>query len=166
MRFQQRVCLLAAAFLLAVTGICAEPTPLTLQQARNNALQHHPRITVAQLRALASREGVREARSGFFPSLTGNIVAVGTANAQHPIRGDRRTKQSEYIRTERRKALTLSQLITDFGRTANLVGFARLPRRCRGKQRSGRTRTSPVGSGCGLITRRWRLNPSRALLEA
>jgi outer membrane protein len=124
-RFFQRCIFLAAALLFATVVESAEPPPLTLHQARNAALQHHPRITIAELRALASRQGVREARAGFFPLLTGNIVAVGTAgdNTRLAALGG---LNNPSIFERNAEGLNLTQLITDFGRTANLMGTARL----------------------------------------
>src|SRR5689334_5199162 len=55
-----------------------EPRTLTLKDAEMIAIQKHPRITAAELNALASDEAVREARSAFFPVITANATAVGT----------------------------------------------------------------------------------------
>src|SRR4051794_24158252 len=53
---------------------------LTLFQAHEIALKNPPRISGADLRALAAREVTREARSAFFPNVYGSVVAVGTAH--------------------------------------------------------------------------------------
>ncbi|HXU77403.1 MAG TPA: TolC family protein, partial [Methylomirabilota bacterium] len=63
-----------AAFLASAEDPAAR---LTLQQAHETALRNHPRISMADLRALAARQVVREARSGFFPYLSANVLAVG-----------------------------------------------------------------------------------------
>src|SRR3954470_19961428 len=52
---------------------------LTLTEARQLSLQHHPRISAAKLAALAARERVVQARSAYFPVITVNATAVGTA---------------------------------------------------------------------------------------
>src|SRR5215831_15829349 len=102
-----------------------EPVPLTLQQAHETALRNHPAISVADLRALAAEQTTRQARSGFFPSISGNVVAVGSAgnNTRLAAIG---ALNNPSIFDRNAEGLVISQLITDFGRTANLVGSARL----------------------------------------
>jgi len=91
-----------------------EPTTLTLPQAREMALRNHPQIKVADLKALAARQVTRQARAGFFPNISANVVAVGTAD------------DNTRIFDRNAEGLLISQLITDFGRVANLTGSARL----------------------------------------
>src|SRR5215469_3761318 len=61
------------------SGVADELALLTLQQARDTALHNHPSIKVAELKAMVAREATREAQSGFYPNISGNVVAVGTA---------------------------------------------------------------------------------------
>jgi outer membrane protein len=98
---------------------------LSIQKAHETALQNHPRITVADLRALAAHQVTSEARSGLFPSLSANAVAVGTAgdNTRLAAIGG---LNNPSIFERNAEGLILTQLITDFGRTANLIGSARL----------------------------------------
>ncbi len=65
-----------------VTTIRAQDArQLTLRQAQDLAITNHPRITEAELIALASKQVVREARSAFFPSIYADATAVdSTAN--------------------------------------------------------------------------------------
>jgi outer membrane protein len=102
-----------------------QPAPLSLSQAHESALKNHPRISVADLRALAARQVTREARSGFFPNVYGSVVAVGTArdNTRLAAIGG---LNNPSIFERNAEGLTISQLITDFGRTANLAGSAKL----------------------------------------
>lgn len=98
---------------------------LTLRQAHEAALRNHPRISVADLRALAAHQVTREARSAFFPNLSANAVAVGTAgnNTRLAAIGG---LNNPSIFERNAEGLIISQLITDFGRTANLTSSARL----------------------------------------
>jgi outer membrane protein len=98
---------------------------LTLSEAHSTALKSHPRITVADLRALAARQVTREARSTFFPNVYGSVVAVGTArdNTRLAAIGG---LNNPSIFERNAEGLTVTQLITDFGRTANLAGSAKL----------------------------------------
>jgi outer membrane protein len=98
--------------------------PLTLAQAHQIALKNHPRISVADLTALAARQAVREVRSGFFPNLSLNAVAVGTAHDNTRLEAIGALNNPS-IFDRNAEGLMLSQLITDFGRTANLTGSAK-----------------------------------------
>ena len=98
---------------------------LTLQEAHEAALREHPLITVADLKTLVARQVTRQVRSGFFPNLSANVVAVGTAenNTRLAAIGG---LNNPAIFDRNAEGLMISQLITDFGRTANLTGSARL----------------------------------------
>jgi outer membrane protein len=99
--------------------------PLSLQQAHEAALHNHPLISVADLKAMVARQVTREVRAGFFPNLSANAVAVGTAgnNTRLAAVG---ALNNPAIFERNAEGLMVSQLITDFGRTANLTGSARL----------------------------------------
>src|SRR5271165_1778579 len=71
--------LLGLLGITALSGAAQESPPLTLKQAHETALRNHPLISVADLKVLVSRQVVTQARSGFFPNLSANAVAVGTA---------------------------------------------------------------------------------------
>jgi len=114
------------ALLIQCQAMVAEQLPeLTLAQAHEAALRNHPRITVADLRALAAREVTSQARSGFFPNLSANVVAVGTAsdNTRLAAIGG---LNNPIIFERNAEGLILTQLITDFGRTMNLLSSAKL----------------------------------------
>lgn len=97
---------------------------LNLQQAHETALRNHPRISVAQLEALASRQVERQAKAGFFPQLSANAVAVGTADHNTRLEAIGALNNPAIFQRQA-EGLMLSQLITDFGRTANLNQSAR-----------------------------------------
>ena len=101
----------------------AAPPVLTLSQAEAAALTNQPRMLAAQLRARASRERIREARSGFQPTVGFNTTGVqvadtGTATAAGNITTSSVSDRFAY-------GGNLAQLVTDFGRTSALVGSAR-----------------------------------------
>jgi len=102
-----------------------EPALLSLSQAHETALKNHPRISVADLRALAAHQVTREARSAFFPNVYGSVVAIGTArdNTRLAAIGG---LNNPSIFDRNAEGLIITQLITDFGRTANLTGSAKL----------------------------------------
>ncbi len=102
----------------------ATETPkLTLREAQDRALRNHPRISVAELRALASKEATRQARSSFLPTLTANATAASGAEDNTRLAAGALNNPSVFQRNA--EGLVLSQLITDFGRTANLVASAK-----------------------------------------
>ena len=100
---------------------------LTLRQAQELAITHHPRITQAELIALASKQVVREARSAFFPSIYADATAVdSTANNTRIAAGG---LNNPLILSREAEGINISQLITDFGRTANLTASSKLQAR-------------------------------------
>ena len=104
------------------------PTPttseeLTRQQAEQLALKNNPQISVAALSALAQKQVVRETRSVELPNLNGQVTAVDAEQATRISTGSLTASSLLY---HVGAGLTLSQLITDFGRTRNLVASSAL----------------------------------------
>lgn len=125
-RFELRK--LAAAVFLGVASFTsngAEAPQLTLQQAHEAALRDHPLIHVGDLKALVMRQVSRQVESGFYPNLSANVVAVGTAKENTRLAAVG-ALNNPAIFERNAEGLLLSQLITDFGRTANLTGSAKL----------------------------------------
>src|ERR1035437_6577796 len=121
---QNLACAVFLGFTFAI-GAAEDNPRLTLQEAHEAALRGHPQISVADLKALAARQVTRQFRSAFFPTLSANAVAVGTANDNTRLSAiGALNNPSIYDRNA--EGLILSQLITDFGRTANLTGSAKL----------------------------------------
>jgi outer membrane protein len=121
---QSFACTAFLGFMVAIAG--AEDSPhLTLQEAHQAALRSHPAISVADLKALAARQVTRQFQSAFFPTLSANAVAVGTANDNTRLSAIG-ALNNPTIYDRNAEGLILSQLITDFGRTANLTGSAKL----------------------------------------
>jgi outer membrane protein len=112
---------------LAACGLAGagELPPLTLQEAHETALHNHPAISVADLKALAARQVTREVRAAFFPNLSANAVGVGVPESNTRLAAIG-ALNSPAIFDREAEGLVLSQLLTDFGRTANLTGNARL----------------------------------------
>src|SRR5580704_9101234 len=97
--------------------------PLTLKEAEALAIKNHPQVQAAQLNYQASQQAVGEARSAYFPSLQGDITA-SQANPQSRIGAGYLSASRLWDRFG--QGITLSQLITDSGRTRNLVASSRL----------------------------------------
>jgi outer membrane protein len=114
---------LAAASLAVPAQMPPAPAPqppakLTLAEAERIAIQDNPNVSIAHLVALAQGQVTREARSAWMPILEGDMTAVG-AHANTRITAGLLNNPSVYDRAA--GGLTVSELITDFGRTHNLV---------------------------------------------
>lgn len=112
-----------------VTAVLAAqgPAPLPLKQAEEIAVRNHPRISAAELRALAAKQVTVEARAPFFPNIYANATAVGTSDSNTRIAAGALNNPSIFERNA--EGLTVSQTITDFGRTLNLARSAKLHER-------------------------------------
>lgn len=111
---------------------------LTLTQAEQIALRNHPRIGSASLLAQAAKSVITEARAPLYPSLSGNFTSVG---AEHNATLAAGAVQTSSLYSRVAAGITVSQLITDFGRTANLEESAKL-RASAQEQMVGNTRAS------------------------
>jgi len=96
---------------------------LTVIDAETIALKNHPQVSVARLLALAQGQVTREVRSAELPTVTGNLTAVQAHDGGRATAG---FLNNPVLYTRAAGGVTLSQLITDFGRTQNLVASARL----------------------------------------
>ena len=116
-----------AISLCAVTALYAADTPrsLTLQEAQQIALAQHPRISVANLTRLAARQSTKEVQARFFPDIYGSATAVGNTDP-----GNTRIAagglNNPRVFDREADGVTISQLITDFGRTSELSRSAKL----------------------------------------
>jgi outer membrane protein len=99
------------------------PVVLTLADAQNIALKNHPQIAAANYRALAAAEAFKESRAGFFPAvnLVGDVVDASQEGTR--ILAGGLNNPSIYDRAA--AGLQASQLITDFGHTANLAASSK-----------------------------------------
>ncbi len=96
-------------------------TQLTLKQAEQLALKNNPRISVAKLVALAESQVTREVRSAELPLATGNLTAVNSKSGSRISAG---ALNNPVLFERAAGGATIGQLITDFGRTRNLVASA------------------------------------------
>jgi outer membrane protein len=96
---------------------------LTLDQAESSALASQPRMLASQLRARAYTQRVRETRAGYFPTAAFNASGVKVADTGTSTAAGNITTSAVSGRFAYGGSLT--QLVTDFGRTSALVGSAR-----------------------------------------
>ncbi len=96
---------------------------LTRTQAEQLAIKNNPQISVGRLLGLAQHQVYREARAAELPTFNGAITAV---DANEGSRIGAGALNAPRLLEHAGAGVTLSQLITDFGRTANLVSSAKL----------------------------------------
>ena len=96
---------------------------LTRAQAEQLALKNNPRISVGRLLALAQHQVYRETRSATLPTVNGAVTAVD-ANEGGRIGAGALT--ASRLLEHAGAGVTLNQLLTDFGRTVNLISYSRL----------------------------------------
>jgi outer membrane protein len=96
--------------------------PLTLQQAEATGLRNNPQITVGKLLALEAHESVRETKSALMPQVSVNLSGIG-ADPGSRISAGYLADGRMYSRVA--GGIEASQLITDFGRTWNLLSSSK-----------------------------------------
>ena len=113
---------------------------LDLPTAETLALRHAPAIAREYFRTQAAKEVVKQVRAGLFPQLTGSVAAVGTGDDISNVFGGSPitnvNPESRPVSTRlgavgglnnptvfsrQSDGINLTQLVTDFGRTANLI---------------------------------------------
>jgi outer membrane protein len=91
---------------------------LTLAQAEALALKNNPQITIGKLRALAAQQYVREARSALLPNAYLSVTAVDSNPGSRLSAGG---LNNPILFPRAAAGATVGQLITDFGRSTNLL---------------------------------------------
>jgi outer membrane protein len=96
---------------------------VSLKDAQAIALRQNPQILVGRLIALASHQATRETRSNLWPTVTADLTAVDSQPGSRITAG---ALNNPIIYQRAAAGATARQLITDFGRTTNLVASADL----------------------------------------
>ncbi|MHB8655769.1 MAG: TolC family protein [Terriglobia bacterium] len=95
---------------------------LTLAQAEAIALSNHPQISSFRYNALAANEATREAKSAYYPTAIGSLTGAGADENSRIAAGG---LNNPIILNRYSNGVAIGQLITDFGRTKNLVASSR-----------------------------------------
>lgn len=112
-----------------------QPQPLSLKEARQIALANRPLVRAVDLSVAAARQNTIQVQSARYPQLTASITAADAYRETTTLDGKEVILDSRIaagglsnpiILRRESNGLYLSQLITDFGRTANLVESAKL----------------------------------------
>jgi outer membrane protein len=121
------ICLAGGVFLMAAAAAeTPAPERLTREQAEETALRNNPRISVSHLLALAQHQVVRESRAGELPTLTGSVTAEAANDGSRVASG---AISDSRLFQHAGGGVALSQLITDFGHTSNLIASSKLQER-------------------------------------
>jgi outer membrane protein len=124
MRIGWRLFILACAAAFISTAATAQTVQnLTLQQAEQIAIQNHPQIQVATALASAAEAQRREVRAAYYPNATG---AISGAEANDSNRIGAGVLNDPRIFPKFAQGFQINQLLTDFGRTHQLVKSATL----------------------------------------
>jgi outer membrane protein len=91
---------------------------LTLAQAEALALKNNPQITIGKLRALVAHQYVREARSALLPNAYLSLTGVDSNPGSRLAAGG---LNNPILFPRAAAGATVGQLITDFGRSTNLL---------------------------------------------
>jgi len=121
----KKIIVIAAALTASLPGLLPAQAPgpqLSLQDARAMALKNHPQILASQALYLRSNQITTEVRSAYYPALNGDITGA-QANLNSRIGAG--VLNDPRLFNHFGSGVTLSQLITDSGRTPNLVANAK-----------------------------------------
>jgi outer membrane protein len=111
-----------------------QPPSLSLKEARQIALANRPLVRAANLSVAGARQNTIQVQSARYPQLSASITAVDAYRETTTQDGKEVTLDTRIaagglnnptILRRESNGLFLSQLITDFGRTANLVESAK-----------------------------------------
>jgi outer membrane protein len=96
----------------------AQVVRLSLKEAEARAVDSHPLIRASRDIALAAGETVRETKSAYYPTAVVNLTGVGAQDGTRITAG---ALNNPSILDRLATGVAVSQLVTDFGRTASLV---------------------------------------------
>jgi outer membrane protein len=96
---------------------------LTRTQAEQLAIMNNPQISVGHLLALAQHQIYRQTRAAELPNFNGSITAVDANEGSRIGAGE---LNASTLLEHAGAGVSLSQIITDFGRTMNLVASSKL----------------------------------------
>ena len=119
MKILSRLFTFAALVALVAASAAAQSVQnLTLHDAEQIAIQNHPQIQAATHLASAARAQVTQARAAYYPLAYGSLTG---ADAEHNSRVAAGFLNNPIVFDRYANGITVDQLVTDFGRTHELV---------------------------------------------
>src|ERR1700683_2146629 len=107
-----------AAAVACSPGTAQQVQKLSLKEAEQIAVQNHPQVQAAADLADAAKAQVAQQRSAYFPMANGSLTAVDAENNSRIAAG---ALNNPIIFERYSNGVAVSQLVTDFGRTHDLV---------------------------------------------
>lgn len=112
-----------ATIFVLIPALCfaqaqSAPRTLSLTEAEAIALKNNPQITIGKLRALVAQQIVRESRSALLPNASLSVTAADSNPGSRLAAG---FLNSPVLFPRAAEGASVNQLITDFGRTTNLL---------------------------------------------
>jgi outer membrane protein len=111
------------ACLLATFASAQDNLHLTLAEAEKTAIQNNPQFGAAKLSAAASYQIPEQLRANYQPTIYGSLTGVGADSGSRLAAGG---LNNPVVYNRLGTGISISQLITDFGRTGDLVESAKL----------------------------------------
>ena len=108
----------AGIALMAMPCAAQESQNLSLADAQKIAIQNHPQIRAAGYLAVAAQAQVTQERSAYYPQVAGSLTG---AIAERDSRISAGALNNPIIFDRYANGVAVSQLVTDFGRTHELV---------------------------------------------
>ena len=109
--------------LAALPCLAQAPLKLTLAEAQRLAIQNNPRFASAGLTAAAAHQVPAQYHAAYEPNMSGDFTGVGADNGSRVAAG---ALNNPVVYNRLGSGLSIAQMITDFGRTGNLVNMAKL----------------------------------------
>jgi outer membrane protein len=96
---------------------------LTLAEAQHLAIQNNPSFSAAKYNAAAAYQVAPQYKAAYEPNFSGNFTSVGADNGSRLAAGG---LNNPIVYNRIGSGLSIGQMITDFGRTGNLIAMAKL----------------------------------------
>ena len=122
LRSPSRALCIALALVTLAPASFAQATTLTLQEAEAMAIKNHPQIKAAQNEINFANQQIVINRASYFPAISGDLT--GSQSDQGSRIGAGNLQASRLFQREG-QGVNVQQLVTEFGRTANLVSSSR-----------------------------------------
>ena len=117
------LCVMVCVTASGLTARAQQAEKLSLKDAEQRAVQGHPQVQAGRSAALAAGEIVREAKSAYWPTVFGSVTGAAAPDGTRITAGGL-NNPSVFDRFA--AGVTVSQLVSDFGRTGDLVQTQKL----------------------------------------
>ena len=107
---------------ISIRAFSQAPIRLTLDEAKATALNNHPQVLAAQNEAAYTNEEITVTRAPYYPTFSADLTGSG-GNALARVGAGALSASRVFNRFG--QGLVFSQLVTDSGRTKNLVASSR-----------------------------------------